>query len=105
MSLTDLKRKNSGKKKPKLSVEEFINDASAYAKGKSVFEQAPSESNSTTASNFKNATFTLTHVQIDKLTELSEQSGISKSRIVRLLIDQQFELDLDDLKKLDNDTA
>jgi hypothetical protein len=99
MSLSDLKKKQTTKPKPKLSVEEFIDDAKAYAKGKSVIEAHAASSSH--HRNFKNATFTLSPENINQLTELSEKTGIAKSRIIRLLIDDQFHTDLTVLTELD----
>lgn len=100
MSLSDLKKKKELKPKAVLSVDEFIEDAAAYAKGKSIIGTADSDSRHHHR-NFKNATFTLGFENIAQLTLLSEKTGLAKSRIVRLLIENQFHHDLSDLLDLD----
>ncbi|MFC3092766.1 ribbon-helix-helix domain-containing protein [Alteromonas sediminis] len=89
MSLTDLKKKQGSKQKPKLSVDEFINDAEAYARGKSVIESAQQESHGHHR-NFKLATFTLSPSSIEQLNVLAKKSGIAKSRLIRIMIEKYF---------------
>ena len=98
MSLSDLKKKKSPDHKRTLSVDEFIDDAKAYAKGKSVINNDKSK---VSTRKFKNATFTLSPDNIQQLADLSEKSGIAKSKIVRLLIEHQYDLSIEALKKLD----
>ena len=84
MSLTDLKKQSGRTKKEKVSVDEFIEQANLYAKGKS----PPIDKKRVLKKgrNYKNATFTLAPVQIEQLNSLAKNSGLSKSHIVRLLI-------------------
>jgi len=91
MSLIDLKkqvkkRRGSHKAKSKLSVDDFIEGANAYAKGK-VTSRGETTRATRSQRNFKNATFTLTPDNIEQLTRLSQQTGIAKSKIIRYLID------------------
>lgn len=81
MSLSDLKKKQGLKTKRKLSVDEFIDGATSYAKGQ--LDNKESKSNNR---NFKNATFTLTPDNIKQLQELSNLSDSAKSKIIRSLI-------------------
>jgi len=89
MSLTDLKKKKGRKQKPKLSVDEFINDAEAYARGKSVIESAAPEAHGHHR-NFKLATFTLSPTSIEQLNLLAKKSGVAKSRLIRIMIERHF---------------
>ena len=86
MSLTDLKKQSGRTKKEKVSVDEFIEQANLYAKGKS-----PSLDKKRVLKkgrNYKNATFTLSPVQIEQLNAIAKNSGLSKSHILRLLISE-----------------
>lgn len=98
MSLSDLKKKKTTERKRELSVEEFIEDAKAYAQGRSAIT---TESPKVSARKFKNATFTLSPENIQQLSELSQQSGIAKSKIIRLLIEYQSNLSVEELKQLE----
>ncbi|SFB97996.1 hypothetical protein [Pseudoalteromonas denitrificans] len=91
MSLADLKRKAAAKKHKKLDVDDFIEDAAAYAKGQSVISQnkiTGSDIKKPRHRNYKNATFTLSPSNIEQLNELAEHTGFAKSRILRLLIEK-----------------
>lgn len=87
MSLADLKNKGPRKPKRDVTVDEFIDDAKAYAIGKSKLEETES-AKSSRCRNFKNATFTLTPANIEHLNELAETSGLAKSKLIRILIEQ-----------------
>jgi len=93
MSLTDLKKpadKAKPKSKPdKVSVDDFIEGANAYAKGKT--ELTERESKKAQVRNFKKATFTLSPDNIQQLTALSHQTGMAKSKIIRNLIEAAYE--------------
>ena len=86
MSLTDLKKKDEPKPKPKLSVDEFIDGANAYAKGKSISESHKAKTTHQHR-NFKSATFTLTPANIEQLNQLSKSSGLAKSKLIRIMIE------------------
>jgi len=91
MSLADLKRKALAKKRKKIDIDDFIEDASSYAQGKSILVPNLAENHTIDKKrhrNFKNATFTLSPSHIEQLNELAEHSGFAKSRILRLLIEQ-----------------
>ncbi len=96
MSLTDLKKKTNKTKKVKsVNIDDFIDDATAYAKGQSILskkKQKPGRNR-----NYKNATFTLTPEHITQLNHLAEETGFAKSRILRLLIERlSHESDISD---------
>lgn len=95
MSLTDLKNKKSKKSKRKLSIDEFIDDAAAYAQGKSILETPPPKPPRTR--NYKNATFTLSPLNIEHLSHMAETTGIAKSKLVRTLIEHAMAQSLDEL--------
>ena len=83
MSLADLKNKGTKLKPPKkLSIEEFIEGANDYAKGG---KSAQKKSEAST-SEYKRATFTLTHHHIELLNQLAERTGMAKSKLLRMMI-------------------
>ncbi|MBD1388991.1 replication protein RepA [Neiella sp. HB171785] len=88
MSLADLKNKGGKKPKKQVSVDEFIDDAKAYAVGKSNLGAHNKASAPTRKRNFKNATFTLSPANIEHLNELAASSGLAKSKLIRILIEQ-----------------
>lgn len=112
MSLTDLKKSKSNKTKKKtFTVDEFISDAENYAKGNAKIvkrgaeievkalnlddaiafaEKKIEDKQSEKASNkpFRHATFTLSEDAIAKLNELSSESKLAKSHIIRILISE-----------------
>jgi predicted DNA-binding protein len=92
MSLIDLKKKHQSKKNKKISVDDFIAEADKYAMGKASNKKPPSASQSqfkkgNKISNTKHATFTLSSECISQLDILAKQTGIAKSRIIRILVD------------------
>ena len=87
MSLNDLKKQKPSVKKEKVSIDQFIEQANDYAKGKLTSKN----SHSVRKRNFRNATFSLSPKQIEQLATLSQNSGICKSRIIRLLINMLAE--------------
>ncbi|MCL1144015.1 replication protein RepA [Shewanella gaetbuli] len=103
MSLSDLKRKKPKHKNNVVSVDDFIEDANNYAFGKkSVLDDSPKNQQSTqdfirgldkkTTKIYKHATFTLTQKSILQLDELSKNSGIAKSKLLRIFIDDFYQL-------------
>jgi len=108
MSLTDLKKSKTHKTKPKnFTIDEFISDAEDYAKGKAkivsseqlTVEQAvivakqraankswPKKSKN--AKRKRHATFTLSEESIEQLQLLSKETHLSKSHIIRILINE-----------------
>ena len=96
MSFSSLK-KSTHTDRPKLvTIDQFIDDAVAYANGKNgkpVNHQklkVVANSAVATPSKMKRATFTLSDAVIDGLTELAESTGIPRSRIIRILVQQQM---------------
>lgn len=96
MSLADLKKKKDKKPVKKLSVEDFIDDATAYSQGQSQLgEQATNQPATMKRKNnkrrskrrTKHATFSLSQECIVQLNELTKETGINKSKLVRLLVD------------------
>jgi len=106
MSLSDLKKSKDGdNKKRKFTVDEFISDAENYAKGapEIVSSEINSKLNLTEAviaaqqyveakkaikKPFRHATFTLSEDAIAQLQELSIDTKLAKSHILRILIDE-----------------
>ena len=93
MSLADLKKQQTKVKVKKLSVEDFIDDAKAYALGKSIIGQKSVKKKVDRAkvnrtSRAKHVTFSLSEDCIAQLTELAQQTGINKSKLIRILIDK-----------------
>ncbi len=102
MALTDLKKNSTRSTKPTLTVDEFIADAENYAMGQlqpaagPVMRSAVAQSAGPGAEShveagvekgpMRHATFTLSQQAIDALTALSQQTGLSKSKLLRQLI-------------------
>lgn len=86
MSLTDLKNKAAAnrKKKSPVSVEDFIEGATDYSKGQT---ERYRKGGGKSARKYKNATFTLSPKQIEYLNELAQKTGMAKSKLLRLLIE------------------
>jgi hypothetical protein len=94
MSLADLKKKQSKVKSKILSVDDFIEDAQAYARGESILDKIHhnkklklrvKRNKSTRA---KHATFSLSENCIVQLAELAQETGINKSKLIRMLVNQ-----------------
>ncbi|MBE0365826.1 hypothetical protein PULV_b0498 [Pseudoalteromonas ulvae UL12] len=109
MSLADLKKKAAAQTRKKIDVDDFIEDATAYAQGQSILSQTkqvqskPSQQKrkkNARPRKFKNATFTLSPEHIEQLNHLAEHTGFAKSRILRLLIEQIADLDDDNIDAL-----
>ena len=103
MSLADLKKKNHTKIKQNFSIDEFIDDANNYALGKpeivsSDIQKKTSKLASEIASTvvcadnkpFKHATFTLSEDIIGQLNNLANETNISKSRLLRILVNDFY---------------
>lgn len=100
MSLINLSRSTpqaSRTTKKNVSAEEFIQDALHYACGVVVPLSAAAErqANDSYREPMRRATFTLTQECIDQLQQLSEQSGIAKSKLIRLWIQRYASLNFD----------
>ena len=112
MSLTDLKKtKDSNVKKKKFTIDEFIADAENYAKGmpeivssdadsilnlkQAILEtkrfiegEESAEEKHDDKKPFRRATFTLSEDAISQLQDLSLNTDLAKSHIIRILIDE-----------------
>lgn len=106
MSLADLKNNKSKSQVKTLSIDDFIDDAVAYSQGKSTLGRqgmAPPKKRKKTnrSSRCKRATFSLSDQCIVQLNELAQKTGINKSRLIRMMVDQTKSKDsqfLDDKK-------
>ncbi|GGI68087.1 replication protein RepA [Shewanella gelidii] len=106
MALADLKKNVTSSNvafiKP-VSLEDFIEDASRYAMGEAALASKHSPIALTLVSahqqpihktpnrKSKNATFSLNETVIQQLTELATHQGIAKSRLIRDLIEQEYQ--------------
>lgn len=98
MSLLNLKKSSPSADLTKVSVDEFIDGALAYSLGEGLpeFLQDPValsiiEGPACLRENkAKHATFSLNQDTIASLSKLSSITGISKSRIIRILVEQQL---------------
>jgi hypothetical protein len=91
MALTDLKKNSTRSNKLAFSVDEFIADAENYAMGKpqivSVRKVSGDELEPLISKGpMRHATFTLSEEAIEILNQLSQETGISKSKLIRQLI-------------------
>jgi len=87
MSLSSLKKSAPSAELKYVSVDEFIHGAELYANGLNLV--VPVESDDTQHEPLKRATFTLGKVAINKLNALAENTGIAKSRLIRMWLDNQ----------------
>ena len=92
MSLASLKKHSPSVKRRSLSVDEFIDDVVNYQQGlTNIVEFKPQCSSShqgATRPGFKRATFTLGDEAIHALDGFAQRSGIAKSRLIRIWLDQ-----------------
>lgn len=97
MPFTSLKRKLPASDKRCLSLDEFIDDAENYAAGRdNVFPISNGRSEQRGIKVKKiNATFSLTPQAKQKLDRCSRQTGISRSRLIRIWLDGLDEENLD----------
>lgn len=95
MALTDLKKNSTPSTNRRLSVEEFIADAEHYAMGTpssgttsiaTVVAELAAPAASLNHGPMRHATFTLSQEAIDLLNQLSHDTGMSKSKLIRQLI-------------------
>ncbi|MCW8107052.1 ribbon-helix-helix domain-containing protein [Alteromonas ponticola] len=98
MSLCSLRKSQPSAKPVRLSVDDFINQAIDYAKGQRKpveTDHSPAKlnvlerENLTSNTTMKHATFSLSEDAIQHLDDLSRRTGIAKSRLLRILIDEQ----------------
>ena len=90
MSLSSLKKSKPLVKAAPVSVDSFINQALDYANGERVAAvvRLPEKAESAAHKPMRRATFTLSEQTIEKLAALSEQTGISRSKLIRIWIEQ-----------------
>lgn len=89
MSLLNLSRSITPVKTLKgqsVTAEQFINDALQYASGKVKAGPPSADTEKVHRAQMRKATFTLTEECIAQLQHLSEQSGLAKSKLIRLWI-------------------
>ena len=105
MSFSSLKKSTLSDKPRLVSVDQFIDDAVAYANGANVKQQNSKIlqfiNHGQDNEKMRRSTFTLNTVTIDALAEISERTGIAKSRIVRILVQNHLR-NLDDSVLLDS---
>ncbi|GLX82144.1 replication protein RepA [Thalassotalea eurytherma] len=92
MSLTDLKKSAVKRKDAKkaVNVDDFIEDALNYAKGKPQVVSASSSASiavKKVKKNYRHATFTLNEQAINQLQYLADETKLAKSHIIRILLD------------------
>ncbi|WP_427982069.1 hypothetical protein [Agarivorans sp.] len=87
MALHDLKKKpQASKPKPLCDVDSFIEQAELYANGYQNVVQLPlKQSRQAQTVKAKNATFSLNQQVINELEQIKQQTGLSKSLLVRSL--------------------
>jgi hypothetical protein len=92
MSLSDLHRKPAPSKKVDCNVDEFIESARNYARGiDNIVRLKPVDTPPPAKEPLRKATFTLSEPCIEALNRLAQESGLSKSHLVRTLIKQMEE--------------
>lgn len=93
MTLTNLKKRAPSASRPVMSVDEFIEEADYYAHGLSKVVTLSSRVGQFGRSDkaLKRATFTLGEPALSQLATFSEQTGIAKSRLIRIWLDKQSE--------------
>jgi hypothetical protein len=96
MSLANLQKRTPSRKPQAITVDEFINQAELYAQGQNSIFSLPVkrlEPVSFRQKCLKRATFTLGEMAIRQLTQLSQQTGIAKSRLIRIWLAEHQNLD------------
>ncbi|GGW94323.1 ribbon-helix-helix domain-containing protein [Alteromonas halophila] len=97
MSLLSLRKSTPSVNPPRLSVDRFIDDAVYYAYGQQHAADAQDasahlqaiRSEPDSSSTMRRATFTLDTATAERLTMLSQQTGISRSRLIRIWASEQ----------------
>ena len=91
MSLASLKKCTPSADKQLVSMEEFIDGADYYQKGlsKVVPLSTAKHGESAHEKTLRRATFTLGDTAISSLDDLSIRTGIAKSRLIRIWLDEQ----------------
>lgn len=98
MSLSSLKKSTHSDRPRLVTVDQFIDEAVNYSLGHNCSAQSrklqvvPCSDTDTSNKNvMRRATYTLTPEIINKLTELAERTGVAKSRLIRILVDQHMQ--------------
>lgn len=93
MTLANLKKCGPSVNRQPVSVDEFIDGALRYANGCQNIVNLPVKGSEDSARNchLKRATFTLGETAIGQLEALSLQTGIAKSRLIRIWLDRQHQ--------------
>lgn len=103
MSLLSLKKSTPSANPTVMSLDAFIEDALYYAKGHHHNTGSSSVVGIETRNRAENsvikrhATFSLDEQTIAHLAALSQQTGISRSRLIRIWADQQSKRDIENL--------
>ena len=100
MSLSSLKKSTQSDRPKLVTVDQFIDDAVAYAHGtKGKYSQRQQlhivANRGTKSAKMRRATYTLTNDTVDALSLLAERTGISKSRLIRILVANHMRKDGD----------
>lgn len=99
MSLLNLKRQLPQAEKPRQSVDEFIHGAMLYAVGYNDIQQQNEQNHIENGApgccslTFKKATYSMTLDTLDALNIMSNHSDISRSRILRILVNDIYATD------------
>jgi len=91
MSLSSLKKSTQSDRPKLVTVDQFIDDAVAYAHGTNgKYAQRQKlhivGDKRDAYPKMRRATYTLTSDTMDALTQLAERTGITKSRLIRILV-------------------
>lgn len=109
MSLLSLKKSAPSASPQVMSLDAFIDDALHYAAGNftvkakmySGLVNAPDRKQLTQddakQEHKRHATFSLDIKTIEQLTALSQETGISRSRLIRILVDEQSQRDCENV--------
>lgn len=91
MTLANLKKRAPSASRPVMSVDDFIEDAEYYANGlsKVVNLPCPKVNSEPGEVALKRATFTLGEPALTQLSSLSERTGVPKSRLIRIWLDNE----------------
>ena len=94
MSFSSLKKSTHSVRPKLVTVDQFIDDAVLYANGAQT-ARAPLQVVQPSAKQppalMKRATFTLNEATLNTLSELAAETGISKSRILRILVQEHHQ--------------
>ena len=100
MSFADLKKKKTAPKSQKVSIDDFIDGATTYSKGGHQRELKPYQlTKKNKYKRAKHATFSLTDKCIEQLNNLAKETGINKSRLIRMLVNKTNKCEIKGLDK------